>query len=79
MKVIDLLNKIANEKDYKKIKFIFNDDIYTWNERKHDYDSENTRHLETGILGYIGFSKYQLNRKIEIIEDKPKKLKMVDL
>ena len=72
MKVIDLYNKIANDDDFKKIKFIFNDYTYTWNDDKQDYDSENTGHLKTGILGYLRFSKDQLNREIEIIEDKPK-------
>lgn len=66
MKVIDLKNLIANGEIPKKISF--NGIEYIWSNEKNDYDSFNTAHLKTGILGYLGDTTWQLNREIEIVD-----------
>ena len=57
---------IANGKIPKKISFQGTE--YIWNNKKNDYDSFNTTHLKTGILGYLGDTTWQLNREIEIVD-----------
>lgn len=73
MKVIDLLNKIANGEEVpKKIKW--RDKIWTYNNKDQDYEVN-----DTDLLGY-GFFIHRtldfINDEVEIIEEKkiPEKL-----
>ena len=71
MKVIDLLNKLANGEVPKKIKY--DNDIYEYNKDYQDYG-----YFNTGIDRYITLienelnSVFNLNEEVEIIEDTPK-------
>lgn len=71
MKVIDLLNKIANGEAPEKIKY--DEDIYTYNKYLRDYE-----YFETGEDKYYSFIEHKiceinvLNEEVEVIEDKPK-------
>ena len=66
IKIIDLLNKIANgEEIQKKIKW--RDKIWTYDDRDQDYETN-----DTDLLGY-GFSNHRtldfINDEVEIIEE----------
>lgn len=70
MKVIDLLNKIANEgKVPEKIKY--DGRFYIFNEKKHNY-YEN----ETCYINWDYVALHCLNEEIEIIEE-PKKIEKI--
>ena len=67
MKVIDLLNKIANGEEVpKKIKW--RDKIWTYNNKDQDYEIN-----DTDLLGY-GFCNHKtldfINDEVEILEEK---------
>ena len=63
MKIIDLLNKIANGEEVpKKIKY--NNETFTIREEKDDYTNQNNWFTDR-------FSFLELNEEVEIIEDKP--------
>ena len=71
MKVIDLLNKIANDEEVpKKIKY--DDRFYIFNEKKDNY-YEN----ETCSINWDYVALHCLNEEIEIIEE-PKKIEKID-
>ena len=76
MKVIDLLNKLANGEVPKKIKY--DNDIYEYNKDYQDYG-----YFNTGIDRYITLienelnSVFNLNEEVEIIEDTPKEDKKI--
>ena len=66
MKVIDLLNKIANEKKYPKIKF--NNNVYKYHDKEHGYCRyyhDNTYICLTSEYYFFDI----LNDEVEIIED----------
>lgn len=65
MKLIDLLNKIANDEIPKKIKF--DNRFYTFDEKKDNY-YEN----ETCSINWDYVSLHCLNEKVEIIEEEKK-------
>lgn len=77
MKVIDLLNKLANGEVPKKIKY--DNDIYEYNKDYQDYG-----YFNTGIDRYITLienelnSVFNLNEEVEIIEDTPKEDKKIE-
>lgn len=67
MKVIDLLNKIANgEETPKKIKF--ENYIYNWRNMQKDYYCEKINHSLESIIGEYLFNNLDL--EVEIIEEK---------
>lgn len=67
MKVIDLLNKIANEEEVpKKIKV---NNLFIYEYDGIDYKSKDGTYL---FDSYITIRKEDLNMKVEIIEDTPK-------
>lgn len=74
MKVIDLLNKIANNEEVpKKIKTRNN--IYEYEESENDYLHDKYKlHFINNELIYAK----RLNDEIEIIEEKPKKIEELD-
>lgn len=66
MKVIDLLNKIAKEKKYPKIKF--NDSIYEYHDKEHGY----CRYYHDNTYICLNTEYYLfdiLNDEIEILEE----------
>lgn len=65
MKIIDLLNKIANGEIPKKIKF--DNRLYTFDEKKYNY-YEN----ETCSINWDYVSLRCLNEKVEILEEENK-------
>ena len=77
MKIIDLLNKLANGEVPKKIKY--DNDIYEYNKDYQDYG-----YFNTGIDRYITLienelnSVFNLNEEVEIIEDTPKEDKKIE-
>ena len=73
MKVIDLLNKIANNEEVpKKIKF--RDLILEW-----DYEYGDYKFIKTGNhFLHNGIAPAILNTEIEIIEEKPKKIEELE-
>ena len=67
MKVIDLLNKIANgEETSKKIKY--KDIIFDYKKEKGDYESEEGQFF----LDLVELNKYGLHDEVEIIEEDKK-------
>ncbi len=73
MKVIDLLNKIANNEEVPK-KICYEEYIWTWNGETYDNKKEclfedyiNKKYVITDVL----------NDEIEIIEEKPKKIEEI--
>lgn len=65
MKVIDLLNKIANGEEVpNKIKY--KDIIFDYKKEKGDYESEEGQFF----LDWVELNKYGLHDEVEIIEDK---------
>ena len=74
MKIIDLLNKIANEEEVpKNIKY--DNYILTYNERAQDYYNYNE---PTCIYSLLDDIHYKLNDKVEIIDDTPKEDKKIE-
>ena len=83
MKIIDLLNKIANGEEPPK-KILFNDKVYKWNDGV-DYENEDRGCVEF-LLSQQCICKNFLNEEVEILEttitykqDKIKKLYFHDL
>jgi uncharacterized protein (UPF0147 family) len=74
MKVIDLLNKIANGEEVPKNIKYYNDYILTYDEDTQDYYNEPS--CTYSLLNDI---HYKLTDEIEIIEDIPKKDKIKEL
>ena len=76
MKVIDLLNKIANEEEVpKKIRVLGNEFEYDNN----DFKYRSTEYGKDDLFEHIGFYKgIVLNGEVEIIEDTPKEDKKID-
>ena len=78
MKVIDLLNKIANGEEVpKKLRLkdkLYKDLYYQYNERYNCYDLLG-KNLKAGCYVF-GYS--ELNDELEIIEDTPEKNKRID-
>ena len=73
MKVIDLLNKIANNEEVpKKIKC----DGYTWVYQKGTHDYLNDEKNFFSVYGFVEHedAKDFLKKEIKIIEEKPKKI-----
>lgn len=75
MKIIDLFNDIANNKEVpKRIKY--QDKIYKYDEIYHEYyyeESKNCRKVfSRTVTFYNDDLKNGLNDEVEIIEDKPK-------
>ena len=74
MKVIDLLNKIANGEEVpKKIRYgsaNYKYDVY-------DYFQEDKDNGDAPLSYWIDFDKKDLNDEVEIIEDTPKKDKKI--
>lgn len=76
MKVIDLLNKIANNEDIPK-KIIFNSRIYELKERDTDlYNYKNN--FSNNYFEDDWFLTNILNDEVEIIEDTPKEDKKIE-
>lgn len=80
MKVIDLLNKIANNEEVpKKIKY--EDDIFEYQEYCKDYQCISNKELGFLLKDDVGYyyCYKRLNDEIEIIEEKPKKIKEFEM
>jgi hypothetical protein len=76
MKVIDLLNKIANNEEVpKKIKY--NKKIYEYSQKDNRYHNVQGGLDLSSIFGDYNFN--YLNDEIEIIEEKPKKIETFNL
>ena len=77
IKIIDLLNKIANGEELpKKIKLLCDDEIFIYEKEKDDYIGENGDGLfNECILDTISLEIY-LNDEVEIIEE-PKKIEKI--
>jgi hypothetical protein len=74
MKIIDLLNKIANDEELpKKIKFESSKTIYELNDYTQRYIGKYMNNIL--ILEHIDIES--LNKKVEIIEDTPKEDKKI--
>ena len=69
MKVIDLLNKMANDREYRPLKIKFLGVIYTYNATIGDY--ENDASLDYGIFADLVVENI-LNDEVEVIEEKKK-------
>ena len=70
IKIIDLLNKIANDEEVpKKIKY--NNETFTIREEKDDYANQNYWFTDR-------FCLLDLNDEIEVIEDTPKKIEKLE-
>ena len=70
IKIIDLLNKIANNEEVpERIKY--NDETFTIREEKDDYANQNYWFTDR-------FCLLDLNDEIEVIEDTPKKIEKID-
>ena len=70
MKVIDLLNKIANGEDVPySVKY---------NERIYEYVEETKWYLREDLKSELFIDKNKLNDEIEIIEDTPKEDKKIE-
>ena len=67
MKVIDLLNQIANGEEVPNHIHIRDVDYYTWQEDVKAYWSDSD---ENNLLSDLDFSSIDLKEDIEIIEDK---------
>ena len=67
IKVIDLLNKIANGEDMP-LKIIFNNMVYIFEKEIGDYENENVDYLFEEITNYTDTKNF-LNAKVEIIEE----------
>ncbi len=76
MRIIDLLNKIANKEEVpKKIKVLSN--VFEYDEYNYIYINVDETHAS--LLRYLGFYKgTTLNEEIEIIEDTPKEDKKIE-
>lgn len=69
MRVIDLLNKIANgEETIKQIKW-YDEDFKQWDK----FFAENIKYLEQFIISKLHSKAFDLNDEIEVIEE-PKKI-----
>ena len=69
MKIIDLLNKIANSGEYPKIKF--NNSIYAYHDKEHGY----CRHYHDNTYICLDTDYYLfdiLNDEVEILEEEKK-------
>ena len=79
IKIIDLLNKIANGEELpKKIKLLCDDEIFIYEKEKDDYIGENGDGLfNECILDTISLEIY-LNDEVEIIEE-PKKISKITM
>lgn len=75
MKIIDLLNKIANKEEVpKKIKVLFN--VFVYDEDNYNY--KNIDETLDNLFRHLGHYKgIALNNEIEIIEDTPKEDKKI--
>lgn len=74
MKVIDILNKIANREEIpKKVKY--NDEFYKLNNYNNKYYRDNT---EIDLLREHRHIESFFNDEIEIIEDTPKKIEKIN-
>lgn len=71
MKIIDLLNKIANGEEIPE-KIRFENYIYIWRNIQKDYFCEQINHSLESIIGEYLFEN--LNLEVEIIEEEPKPL-----
>ena len=69
MKVIDLLNKIANGEEAPKHIHIRDVDSYTWQEDVKEYWSDRD---ENNLLSDLDLSSTNLNEEVEIIEEDKK-------
>mgnify|MGYP003290344048 CR=1 FL=1 len=77
MKVIDLLNKIANNEEVPK-KFKYMGYCYSWCESCEIHEATDEKGYRFNLYDFIA-KKGNLNDKIEIIEEKPKKIEEVDI
>lgn len=76
MKIIDLLNKIANEEDVpKKIKYLTT--TYTLRRNKNYYAEDSDSNYSSGLYYQI-IGGHRLNDEVEIIEE-DKKIEEIDL
>ena len=78
MKIIDLLNKIANVEEVPKHIHIRDVDSYTWQEDIKEYWSDRD---ENNLLTDLDLSTTDLNEDIEILEEEkkiPEKLKSLN-
>ena len=75
MKVIDLLNKIANGEEAPKHIHIRDVDSYTWQEDVKEYWSDRD---ENNLLSDLDLSSTNLNEEVEIIEE-PKKIEKIEM
>ena len=74
MKVIDLLNKIANGEEVPKKIYIRDVDSYTWQEDVKEYWSDRD---ENNLLSDLDLSSTNLKEDVEIIEE-DKKIKKLE-
>ena len=66
MKLIDLLNKIANGEEIKKFKY--NKRIFEYDEHYEDWYDEN----DSNLTVYCELIKVDLNKEVEILEEEKK-------
>lgn len=71
MKIIDLLVKIANNEEVPKKIRIFNCE-WKYSKTINDYFCEE---IDSCLVAFIGTN--DLNSKVEILEDKPKKIEKI--
>ena len=70
MKIIDLLNKIANgEKVPKKIEVLSNNEIFNFDNEAGDYSGENGDYLFGEVITNVINLQLFLNDEVEIIEE----------
>lgn len=62
IKIIDLLNKIANGEEVP-IKINYHGDLYVWSKERQFYELENKNFI------YLSFETKELNDEVEIIEE----------
>lgn len=67
MKVIDILNKMANDDNFRPDVIKFYDDLFTWDSQENDWKNEDN---SIGLLEY-NFPN-TLNNEVEIIEEEKK-------
>lgn len=70
MKMIDVLQKVANGEIEKGTKFILNDNLFIFNGRM--FESNDSTYLENCIF----LNEKDLNKEVELIQPKPKKYQL---
>lgn len=76
MKVIDLLNKIANNEEVPRI-ITFGDIIYTYDEEVQDYTDSGDEYLLYSIFNEK--TEIALNEKVKVIENKTKQIEKIPI